>query len=182
MQSEKYNREYFDSRMKLTKKPVESWDDIWVKGQRSWKSHRLKQHKELYAKPPENPISPVLPFDKITNKDRVNSMAIEISQSNGESINYLEVGHGMKLNSNDYYAQIDANTKVLYLNFNRIHLLQDYLGKQGIQKIIIKKDTELSVENLPSDIHKFITLADALGSAPDKTTPELSSFESGIPD
>lgn len=65
MQSEKYGREYFDKRMKSTRRPPESWDDVWVSGQRGWKAHRLKQYKEPYAKPPQEPISPCLPFDTL---------------------------------------------------------------------------------------------------------------------
>lgn len=66
IETEKYGREYTSQRStKENRRPTVSWDDVWMKGHRSWKKHRIKQYKTAYARPPQEPVSPSLPFQKV---------------------------------------------------------------------------------------------------------------------
>mgnify|MGYP001188988621 FL=1 len=66
IETEKYGREYTSQRStRENRRPTVSWDDVWMKEHRSWKKYRLKQYKAAYARPPQEPVSPTLPLQKV---------------------------------------------------------------------------------------------------------------------
>lgn len=85
-------------------------------------------------------------------------MDIQIGKITTEATTGLELSSGYDLKINDdFYAKLDAKSKTLTLNMNRIHLLKDFLEKKDIEKIVLKKDTVLYVDNLMEGIENIIT-------------------------
>ena len=85
-------------------------------------------------------------------------MDIDMSKGTPEEIKGLELSSGRDLKfDDDFYAEIDAKSKTLTLNMNRIHLLKGFLDEKGIEKIVIKKDTVLYVDSLIEGIENIIT-------------------------
>lgn len=85
-------------------------------------------------------------------------MDIQIGKITTEVTTGLELSSDYDLKINDdFYAKLDAKSKTLTLNMNRIHLLKDFLEKKDIEKIVLKKDTVLYVDNLMEGIENIIT-------------------------
>lgn len=85
-------------------------------------------------------------------------MDIQIGKGTPDMIVGLELGSGHNLKiDDDFYAKVDAKSKTLTLNMNRIHLLKDFLEKKDIEKIVLEKDTVLYVDSLIEDIENIIT-------------------------
>lgn len=85
-------------------------------------------------------------------------MDIQIGKITTEVTTGLELSSDYDLKINDdFYAKLDAKSKTLTLNMNRIHLLKDFLEKKDIEKIVLKKDTVLHVDNLMEGIENIIT-------------------------
>lgn len=57
------------------------------------------------------------------------------------------------------YAMIDGPNKTLYLNMNNIHLVKDGLTGANIEKVVIPKETVVTVESMIEEIEALTSEA-----------------------
>ena len=60
---------------------------------------------------------------------------------------------------NSAYAMIDGPNKTLYLNMNNIHLAKDGLTGANIEKVVIPKETVVTVESMIEEIEALTSEA-----------------------
>lgn len=63
----------------------------------------------------------------------------------------MKFNNGVEVDD-EVYAMIDGPNKTLYLNMNNIHLAKDNLKENDIEKIVIPKETVITVENMIEEI------------------------------
>lgn len=63
----------------------------------------------------------------------------------------MRFSNGVELDYNTY-AMIDGPNKTLYLNMNNIYLAKDNLKENDIEKVVIPKETVITVESMIEEI------------------------------
>ena len=70
----------------------------------------------------------------------------------------MRFSNGVELD-NSKYAMIDGFNKTLYLNMNNIHLAKDGLKGANIEKVVIPKETVVTVESMVEEIEALTSEA-----------------------